>query len=168
MATFDLGVERENLQGIILMPADWYTFKITQKVVRKKNKAWLDGGEKLSAKDIEGAGENLIIQGRIVSDEPEFNGRSFFKYLALPNPSDEGKFMNDGRSKADWKLDQIFNWVEAFGGTIEGSKVSLAEGMQTQVYIEETTDKRSNETINAISFTLPKPTSFDGFKDFMV
>lgn len=166
MSTFDLGTEQDDLSDAILMPADWYVFKITQKVEKKKNKAWRDGGEKLSASEIEGAGENLIVQGRVVSEEPEFNGRTFFKYLALPNPSDEGKFMNDGRPKKDWKLDQIYKWVEGFGGAIEGSSVSLAVGMQTQVYIEETVDNRSGELINSIGFTLPRPLD-NGLDEFM-
>ena len=159
MATFDLGKEQDDLQEPVLMPEDWYTLVISQKVVKKKNKAWKDGGEKLAAADIKGAGENLIIQGRIVSDEPEYNGRVFFKYLALPNPSDEGKYMNDGQPKKDWKLDQIYKWVEAFGGSIEGSTVGLNVKMKAQVYIEETEDNRSGDTINAIGFTLPKPIS---------
>jgi len=158
MATFNLGKERDDLQEPILMPEDWYTFEITQDVAQEKNAKWKDGGEKLPAKNILGAGENLVIRGRIVSDEPEYNGRSFTKWLALPNPSDEEEFMNNGQPKGDWKLEQIYKWVEAFAGTAEGSEVSLAKTMKAQIYITQEDDRNNpGELVNTIGFVDPRP-----------
>lgn len=156
MATFNLQKERDDLQAPVLCPEDWYTLGIAQDVTQEKNAKWKEGGVDLPAEDIEGAGENLVIRGRIVSDEPEFNGRFFTKWLALPNPSDENKFMNNGQPKADWKLDQIYKWVEAFGGTIEGSDVSLAIGMKASVYVVQEADRQTGELVNALGFVDPR------------
>ena len=161
MATFMLGKEKDDLQGPVFLPEDWYTLEITQEVTKEKNRNWKDGGINLPAENIEGAGENLVIRGRIISDEPEFSGRPFTKWLGLPNPSDKGKYMNNGQPKEDWKLDQIYKWVEAFSGTIEGSEVSLAIGMKAQVYVVQESDNRTGDLVNALGFADPRAISVD-------
>lgn len=163
MATFSLGKERDDLQEPILLPEDWYTLEITQDVTQEKNAKWKDGGIDRPAKEIEGAGENIVIRGRTISDEPEFSGRSFTKWLALPNPSDEGKYMNNGQPKEDWKLDQIYKWAEAYSATIEGSEISLAIGMKAQVYITQEI-QLSGEMGNSIGFVDPRKVSEGGIE----
>lgn len=159
MATFSLGKEKDDLQEPVLLPEDWYTLEITAEVAQEKNAKWKEGGIDLSADQIEGAGENIVIRGRIVSDEPEFNGRPFTKWLPLPNPSDKNQFMNNGQPKEDWKLEQIYKWVAAFAGTVEGSEVSLATGMKAQVYIVQENDRRTGDLVNSIGFVDPRAIS---------
>lgn len=161
MATFELSKETSDLQEPILLPEDWYSFEITEEVTQEKNAKWKEGGIELPAKEIPGAGENLVIRGRIISDEPEYSGRRFTKWLALPNPSDEGRYTNSGQPMEDWKLTQIYNWVRGFGGDVEGTQISFAIGMRTSIYITQELD-RAGTLANTIGFTDPRPLSEKG------
>ncbi len=158
MATFNLGKRRDDLEEPVLLAEDWYTVEITREPYEAKNRKWKDGGENNPAEEIQGAGKNIVINTRVDSDIPEAAGRNFTKWLSLPNPSDEQMFMNDGQPKADWKLDQIFKWVEAFQGDESGEEVSLGAGAKAQVYIIQGLGLDGETMENQISMNVdPRP-----------
>lgn len=160
MPTFNIGKRRDDLQEAVLLPEDWYQVELAQDPTQEKNRKWKDGGENLPADEIEGAGYNIKLRAVIVSEAPEEAGRSLFKYLSMPNPSDEGQYMNDGQPKADWKAGVIFDWVDAFSGTEDGEQVSLAKGMKGMVYVVQQVGL-SGEMENSISMNV-KPRAVEG------
>jgi len=160
-ATFDVGMKKEDVTEAVLLPEDWYLVELTKDVYQVKNKKWRDGGENLGADEIDGAGYTLVLQLRVVSDVPEESGRQFTKWLSLPNPSDDGAFMNDGQPKADWKADQVFNWYKAMGGEIEGSEVSVAPGAKVNVYVIQEIGMDGESLVNSISMNV-QPKSVGG------
>jgi len=159
LATFNVGIGKDDIEEGVLLPEDWYTMQILKEPKQGKNSAWKDVGENLdfdaaSAID-EKAGENIIIHLRVISHIAEHDGRNFTKWLPLINPNDDGKFMNDGQRKADWKAGTIHNWVEAFGGLSEGAEVSLSEGQKALVYvIQEEDNREAGKIINSISMNV--------------
>ncbi len=158
MATFELGKRKEDLQAPILIPEDWYTVELSREPYESKNRKWKDGGEDLPAEEIVGAGKNIVVNMRVVSDIPEASGRQLTKWLALPNPSDSGRFTNDGQPIEDWKLDSIYKWVAAFQGEEEGSNVSLAQGAKAQVYVVQAIGMDGETMENSISMNVdPRP-----------
>lgn len=146
MATFNVGIGKDDIQEGVLLPEDWYTMEIVEEPFEDKNSHWKAAGESLSFKDAsqinEKTGKNIVIRLTVESEAPEFQGRRFTKWLPLPNPADEGKYMSDGQPKADWKAKTIHTWVEAFGGLSEGKEVSLGKGQKAFVYVLQEPDNR--------------------------
>lgn len=157
MATFNVGIGKDDIQEPVLLAEDWYEMEITKEPYESKNKAWTDAGENLSLEEAyqvdEKAGQNIVVNLKINSDIPEAHGRSFTKWLPLPNSFDEGKFMNDGQPRADWKASVIHAWVEAFGSA-EGSDVTLNKGAKGLVYVTVEKDRQTEKDINAISMNV--------------
>lgn len=167
MATFEIGIGKEDIQEAQLMPEDWYLWELTRDPYEGKNAAWKEVGENLSFDDAyalnEKAGKNIILNGKIISDVPEFNGRTFTKWLSLPNKFDEGLWMNNGQPKGDWKAEQIYLWLEALQGEAEGTKVNFVKGQKCYVYIEQGPDQSGENTINQIGMNnAPRPVGDGG------
>lgn len=158
MATFNVGIGKDDIQEGILLNEDWYTMEITREPYEDKNSHWKEAGESLphaeAYKANERSGKNIVINLKVVSDDPEIDGRSLTKWLPLPHEFDEGKYMNDGQPKADWKAEIIHKWVEAFGGVSEGAEVSLSEGQKALVYVIVGKDQSGEEDQNAISMNV--------------
>jgi hypothetical protein len=157
MATFNVGVGKDDIQEAILLPEDWYKMEIFKEPTEAKNRAWTDVGESLTleaAKNInEKAAKNIVIHLKVISDVPEHNGRMLTKWLPLPNQFDEGQYTNRGQHVPDSKAEVIFKWAEAFGGTIEGSEASLSIGQKAYVYVIQDEDLEG-EPVNAISMNV--------------
>lgn len=160
-ATFNVGIGKDDVQEGVLLPEDWYTMKITREPYKDKNSHWKGAGEKLpfdQASEINPkAGENIVVNLAVKSGTPEFDGRSFTKWLPLPNPNDASFYMNDGQPKADWKADVVHKWVEAFGGISEGAEVSLSETQEALVYVIQEPDSREGSDgsiVNSISMNV--------------
>lgn len=165
MATFNVGIGKEDIQEGVLLPEDWYTVQITREPYEDKNAAWKEAGDKLSIEEAgrinQKAGKNIVINLKVISDVPEFSGRNFTKWLSLPSVLDEGLYMNDGQPKADWKASKIFKWVEAFGGAAEGAEASLATGAKGLVYVVQGKDRDGETDVNEISMNVD-PRSLTG------
>jgi len=158
MSTINVGMSQDDVTEAILLPEDWYTVELVKDPYQMKNKKWRDGGENLPADEVEGAGYTLVLQLKVASDVAEHNGRQFTKWLSLPNPSDDGAFMNDGQEKASWKADAVFDWYTKLGGTIEGSDVSVAIGAKCQVYVVQEVGFDGETIVNSISMNVaPRP-----------
>ena len=81
---------------------------------------------------------------------------TLIKYFALPNPTDEGRFTSDGQPMADWKMQAIKEMCEAFGSSVEGSKMVLESGAQAKFYVILEPDFRDETKMaNAISMNHP-------------
>ena len=161
MATFNIGIGKDDIQEGVLLAEDWYTMEIIKEPFEDKNSHWKAAGEKLPFKEAsainEKAGKNIVLRLKVESDTPEFNGRVFTKWLPLPNANDEGQYMNDGQPKADWKADVIHKWVAAFGGSSEGAEVSMAEKQKALVYVLQGIDNREGSdgaAVNEISMNV--------------
>ena len=163
-ATFEVGIGKDDIQEPTLLPEDWYGFEITRDPYEAKNSAWTEAGEKLSLDEAfainEKASMNIVINGRLLSDVPEFSGRTFTKWLSLPNKFDNDRWMNNGQPRTDWKADQIYKWLEALQGESEGTKVNFVLGQKCMVYIEQGPDQSGENIVNQISMnSAPKPLS---------
>lgn len=166
MATFNVGMKEEDITEGVLLPEDWYTVELTKDAYRVKNKKWRDGGENLPADEVAGAGYTLVLQLRVLSETAEENGRPLTKWLSLPNPSDDGAFMNDGQAKADWKADWVFKWFKAMGGAVEGEEVSVAPGAKCQIYVIQEIGLDGETLTNSISMNVaPKKFGEAGSSD---
>lgn len=159
MATFNVGIGREDIQEGVLLPEDWYTMQLSRDPYEDKNGAWKEAGEHLSLDDAykinPKAGKNIVVHLKVVSDIPEFDGRAMTKWLSLPHKYDESQHMNDGQPKADWKASVIHKWVEAFGGISEGAEVSFSEGQKALVYVISEKDRQDDQKlVNSISMNV--------------
>lgn len=171
MATFNVGIGKDDIQEGVLLAEDWYTAEISREPYEDKNSHWKEAGQGLSLEDAfkanEKCGSNIVVNLRIRTDDPETDGRSLTKWLPLPNEFDESRYMNDGQPRADWKAEIIHKWVEAFGGSQDGGEVSLGKDQKALVYVVEE-DDRNDETkkVNAISMNVdPRPIGTDGLAD---
>lgn len=159
MATFNVSIGKEDIQEGVLLVEDWYTMEISRDPYEDKNGAWKEAGEGLSLEEVfkinPKCGKNIVVNLRVTSDTPEFDGRTLTKWLPLPHAFDEGQHMNDGQPKADWKAATIHKWVEAFGGVSEGAEISFAEGQKALVYIITETDRMDDsKQMNSISMNV--------------
>ena len=159
MATFNVGIGKDDIQEGVLLPEDWYTMELSRDPYEDKNSHWKEAGEGLSLDDAikinPKCGKNIIVHLKVISEIPEYNGRAMTKWLSLPHKYDEGQHMNDGQPKADWKASVIHKWVEAFGGLSEGAEVSFAEGQKALVYVITEKDRQDEQKlINAISMNV--------------
>ena len=158
MATFNVGIGKDDIQEGVLLPEDWYTCEISREPYEDKNSAWKTAGENLpleeAAKSNPKVGKNIVVNLKVVSETPDHDGRGITKWLPLPNALDEGLYMNDGQEKAHWKAETVHKWVEAFGGASEGAEVSLAEGQKALVYIVVGKDQSGEEDQNAVSMNV--------------
>jgi len=158
MATFNVGIGKDDIQEPILLVEDWYEAEITREPYEDKNSHWKGVGENLSLDDAhrvnEKVGKNIVVNLKINSEIPEAHGRTFTKWLSLPNKFDEGLYMNNGQPRADWKADIIHKWAEAFGGGSEGADASFAEGQKALIYVIVEKDRDEETDINAISMNV--------------
>jgi len=85
MAEFEFLKDMGDIEEPILLSEDWYTVKVVDQPKVEKNAAARDGK---SYED--GAGMNLEIPVRVISDIPEESGRSFRLYIPFPVEEDLG------------------------------------------------------------------------------
>jgi len=163
MATFKVGIGKEDIQEPQLMPEDWYTWELVRDAYEDKNSAWkeAEGQSQLSidqAYEINPkASKNIVLNGRIISDVPEYDGRNFTKWLSLPNKFDEGQWMNNGQPRPDWKAENIYKWAEALQSEIEGDSITFVKGQKCMVYIEQGADRDGNIVNQIGMYADPKP-----------
>jgi len=141
------------IQGNVTLPEGFYRMRLVQEPVIADNRKKKDG---LSEAD--GAGQNLILKFRVVSDDPSENGRAFTRYLPMPRPGiDENTFDNfTGQAMLDKKMEMIVSWVEAFGGEIEEDEFTLRPGGEAAVKV--IIEDRDGQPSNSLCMnTVPKP-----------
>ena len=160
--TFNVGKSVDDVHDPELMPEDWYPMEIAVEPIQELNAKQKAGGP-----EADGAGENIVLRLRVVSDVPEYNGRQLTKWLSLPNPSDEGKFTQQGQSFEDWKISIIAAWALAFGRKAEGEDVDFDVGGQAMVLIIQGLAQDGTTIENKIDFnSLPRAISGDDVSPF--
>jgi len=130
MAIFKLPKRIDEIQEQELLPSGWYKMRLMDEPAQEENKALREGGE-----GAEGAGHNIVMKLTTMSDNPVYNGRNFYLYLALPREGDSEKFFN-GQSQEDSKLETIAQIAAAFNGEeASGDEVDLSSGQEAMFYV---------------------------------
>jgi len=142
MATFTFNKNFDEITEGKALPEDWYECRLVKEptvdINRKAKDAGLDinaTGEELAA--VEGAGKNLVLDLRVMSDVPEFNGRPLRTWLPLPIPGDADKFTPLGQSQEDSKMQRIMETFEAFGADVSGDEATLEPGASAMFYVQD-------------------------------
>lgn len=153
----ELEKEYDDLAEPILLPIDWFTVEIFKLEV-KANKTWKEAideaGHSLEAKEVDGAGNNLVLMLKTTDCSEEYKGRMLFKYLPIPNPTDKGKFDMEGRPLVDSKANNLYVWAKGFNVPISGSKISWSTGLKAKVFIHQ--EKNFNGILaNTLKFEEP-------------
>jgi len=154
MATFDLGMDVDDVQEAQLLPEDWYNCEVVTDPEQQPNKAMKGGGP-----DADKAGFNIVLRLRVVDSLPEYNGRQFTMWLPLPNDSDDGVFAG-GQPARDSKVARIAGVASALSGeSVKGSEATIVEGMRARFLITQKIDNRDGQTLrNELApFTPPRP-----------
>lgn len=122
----------DEVQDAEALLEDWYLMRISgepQVLPNKKKKA--DPTQ-------EGAGDNLVINMRVQSDNPEANGRTFTVWVMIPTEEDNSRMTGQGQSFTDWKMGKFQAIAEAFnGGPLEGGADSFdfQAGMEAHFWV---------------------------------
>ena len=126
---------------------DWYMAIVTKAPEIKPNKKKQNG---LSYE--EGAGDNLIIPLRIVSDD-DADGRSFTLYLPYPEDKDDEKFNPIGMKIYDAKMERIVAFAEAATGcVVDENEITILPNAQVGVYVQVEMDQQGENLINSIEW----------------
>lgn len=160
MATFESNKSYDDIQQAELLPDDWYVVKIV-----KQPKLVPNNKKKAGVSEEDGARDNIVINMRVVHENPLWNGRAFTKWLPHPNTSDGDRpdYLQTGMTMEDSLLDTQRKWAKAFGGegAVDGNKISFEPGSEAMIYIEQSFDGREGreeELINNIPLDMiPRP-----------
>lgn len=139
----EFGKDVDDIEKPLLMPEDYYLFKVTGTPKSEKNKEMQNnpGSEK--------AGYNWVVPlSSIDRDNPQFSGRTFRAFLPLPKPEDENTYDGRGQKVYDAKMDRIKKFVIAAGGVAEGKTVMLAPGSLIGLHVVQSVNPRTQELVN--------------------
>lgn len=159
----------DDIQEATLLDEDWYVMRISKDPTIKPNSVLrnfmkennIENPNEGLAVALEGnyvdeadrrPGLNWVIALRVVHDDPMINGRSFIKYLGIPNSSDKARTSTLGQTIEDEKMEKIRKTLEAFhGDTPHGNEAELEAGMTAQYYvIQEPSFRDENTLANAL------------------
>lgn len=162
MATFKMNKKIGDIEKPELLPDDWYIVRLVKEPKLAPNKAKRNG-----LSEAEGAGDNIVLNFRVQSDNPKWHGRPFTKWLGVPNDADEENYNEySGMKKSDEKLERIAQWAAALAGksidTLTNNKnLEFNSGDECMVYIVQELDNREGheeEMTNSIDFnSVPRP-----------
>lgn len=144
MPTFDVGKPIKDIEEKgELLPDDWYRCRIVKQPLLKPN-----AKKRQKLTEEEGARDNIVVNLRVIHENPKWSGRPFIKYLPVGNAYDFTEERIDEFSGTTWGdrfAAAIAHWSQAFGGTLKGSKASLDTGAEAMVYITQEYDNRAEE-----------------------
>jgi hypothetical protein len=164
MATFEMTKDVGDTQEPKLLPIDWYPCEITKDPTKEDNnvKKAVDAGQ--DVEDPDKAGQNLVLNVKVLSDVPEYNNRPFRLWLPFPNEADAGRYTPLGQTMEDAKTDRIAEFVSAFNGEdAEGRQVSLNVGQKAMLHIVQGPNQAGTGMQNSINtFSGAKPIDGDG------
>lgn len=149
--TLDLGIAQDEIEAPVLLPEGWTRVKIAGKPEVRPNESFKNDPNDPKA------GHNWVVNVVSMSEEPEFAGRRLTIWLPVPRPQDGEEWTNRGQRVSHAKAERILQFVKAFGGTVTGTEVTLAEGMEGQVYVDQRINQVSGEVENSVN-------PFQGFK----
>lgn len=138
----------EDIQEPEVLPEDYYKLRLIEEPEVAPNKKKQEGGETAP-----GAGNNLIMSMRVVSDNPEQNGRPFKKWIGLPTTADKTDVMKSGMTREDSKLKMLGRIQAGFTGVApEGDEINLQAGMEAWCYITQGLNQAGTGFENDLDF----------------
>jgi len=145
MATFGFHKDVDDIEEGVPMDEDWYEAEVADEPKLMPNNAIKEVlGSDVTADDDriddllrtnEKAGINLVIPLKIVSDLPEFDGRTQRLFLQYPSEYDEDRYDGIGQKKYDSKMANIALFASKFGGSVDGDSVTILPGNKGMVYV---------------------------------
>lgn len=112
MPTFTMPKSFNDVEQASPLPEGVYTFVSTKEVEVQENKAK--------------TGMNLVVEIMTTGEtDPVLNGRTFTKWMSLPNADDMTRRTKRGQLMADFKMEQIGRFVEAVGGRVDGANIEI-------------------------------------------
>jgi len=145
MTTFEFNKRIDEIEEPVLLPEDWYPFRISEEPELAENKAK--------------TGKNLVIRLECISDNPIYKGRIFTIWLAWPSVEDSSSYTARGENLYDLKMRRIAGFVEAFEGSVQGSTIDIVRGGRGLAYVTVGLDQQGKGPVNSID-------SFSGFKPY--
>jgi len=148
MTTILLPKDISSIQEPEALPEDYYKLRIVEEPTIIPNKK-----KELGGVNAPGAGDNLFMRLRVISENPEFNGRSFRKWIPLPNEADKLDFTTMGQSKEDFKMSMLAKISAGFSGIEpEGNEINLQAGQEAWVYVTQGLDQTGTRFMNEVDF----------------
>lgn len=144
MSTFKFKKDISEIEDPVLLEEGWYLTRISKppEIAQNKDKT----------------GENLVIRVRtIVEEDDTASNRMLTMWLPMPKDEDEEEYDGRGQKISDAKMNRIAEFVEKFGGDVEGDEFVINEGMRGFVYVVQQLDQAGNDLVNGIN-------SFSGFR----
>lgn len=149
MGTFTFTKSVDDIEEPKLLEEDWYLGEIVQDPELAPNKKMQEDPNQ------DGAGHNLVIPVKLL--EGEALGRRFTLYLGWPNLNDEKVYTSGGQKVSDRKMQNVVDFTEAFGGSVEGTDVQLVGGLRGYIYVNQGLDMSGQKIQNNVDI-------FAGFK----
>lgn len=143
--------DANDIEKAVPMPEDWVVFQLTKAPEIKANKA------KANNPDDPKAGDNWVVSMKAIHPDEQFNNRPMTLWLPLPGPKDRGKYTPMGQPLADSKQERIVDFIEKFGGSIQGKNVGISKGACGQAYVVQQLSEQTGDIMNSIN-------QFAGFK----
>ena len=141
----------KNMEDIVepeALSEDYYKMRIVEEPVIEANKKKKVGGDSAP-----GAGDNLILSLRVISDDPEQQGRTFKKWMGLVTPADKDNYTSLGQSMEDFKISMLGKVQTGFSGVpAEGNEIDLQAGMEAWVYVTRGLDDAGQRFVNDLDF----------------
>lgn len=137
-----------DIQEPEVLPEDYYKLRLIEEPEIAPNKKKAAGGE-----NAPGAGDNLVMSMRVVSDNPEHNGRPFRKWIGLPTETDKTDVMRSGMTREDSKLKMLARIQHGFSGIQpEGDEIVIQSGQEAWCYITQTLNQAGTGFENDLDF----------------
>ena len=153
MTTLKFKKSIDDIEEPALLPEDWYIFRVTEPPEVKDNNS-----KKKGASYEDGAGQNLVLKLRSVSDIAECSGRAFTLYLPYPSEEDMENYDGRGMLKYDAKMERIVDFAnKATGCSADGDEITILPNALIGIYVTQGLDQHENKPTNNLDW-------FQGFR----
>ena len=148
MTTLRFAKPIDGIEEPTLLPEDWYVLQVVKPPKVEDN----DKKKKGLSYD-QGAGQNLVISLRTISDIPEYSGRAFTLWLPYPSEEDLTNYDGGGMLKYDRKMERIAEFADkATGCSAEGEEVTILPNAMIGIYITQGLDQQGQKLINNLDW----------------
>ena len=161
--------QMKDIESTVLLDPEWYLLRVVREPTLEPNRKKRD---ELSYD--EGAGYNLVLRLRTVTDDPSTNGRSFTKWIPWPVNGDAEPLSEDdgdgdavafdeyrGKPKVDAKLENLRDYTAIMKGigVEDVAEIDIAVGDEAYFLVVQQPSFRDPETMeNSLDMNaMPKP-----------
>jgi hypothetical protein len=148
MATFGTPKALDEIQEIEPLEEDWYKCQVVEEPELAENKKMRDDPSQ------DGAGHNLVIKLRTVTDDEHTTGRAMTIWMSWPSEADKEKTTAIGQTYEDFKLDQICAVAAALMGIpkneLSGDEITIDPGMEAYFYVTKEARQDGEGFFNSI------------------